>query len=510
MTSFPTYDLSEVSMKQLPVRLIRCTEVQRITPHLARIGFGGDDLADFSYDGPDQQVKLYFPKPGQTVPRLPERGDGDFMRWYEAYNAIPEPERPWMRSFTIRAHHPQRIMIDIDFVLHDDAGPAARWARSAKPGDTLGMVGPSSMFARPVPIGTSIAASDWVLLVGDETALPAIGTLIESLPEGTRAVAYLEVCDAAEEQRFDTRGEVTVHWVYRGEVPAGRSDALVEAVRDAQFPPGSVFAWLAGESGAVRALRRHLVDERGVNKRSIDFSGYWRPKLTQDDAPTEEDLADAQELTAHARELTADAQAGEKTPPSLSIFDGAYRSRTAPWVIGEPQPAIVALERDGWIRGTVLDPGCGTGEHTIHLTRLGYDVRGVDFSEIAIEQARVNAAEHKVGARFEVADALGLGNEPTYDTVVDSALFHVFDPAERARYVRGLHLACRPGALVHVLALSDTGPGYGPQISDTVIREAFGDGWILEDLRSSHYRGVVGSEGELGDLPAWLARVRRI
>jgi len=185
---------------------------------------------------------------------------------------------------------------------------------------------------------------------------------------------------------------------------------------------------------------------------------------------------------------------------------------------------IVALERDDGIHGRVLDPGCGTGEHTIHLTRLGYDVRGIDSSEHAINQARANAAARNVAARFEVADALQLGQDPSYDpiydTVVDSALFHIFDPADRSRYVRSLYRAARPGALVHVLALADTGPGFGPQISDTVIREAFGEGWALEDLRSSQYRGViVGSThaaalgrpvGDLVDLPAWLARARRL
>ncbi|MQA85466.1 MAG: siderophore-interacting protein [Streptosporangiales bacterium] len=297
-------------MERLPVRFIRVADVQRITPHMARVTFCGDDLADFTCDGPDQQVKLYFPKPGQTVPRLPKPDAyGDTMRWYEAYNAIPEHERPWMRSYTVRAHHPRGSMIDIDFVLHNDAGPATRWARLAKPGDTLGMFGPSSDYSRPVPIGTSIAAADWFLLAGDETALPAIGTLLEWLPEGARAAAYVEVRDAAEEQELDTRGEVTVHWLHRGEVPAGHSDVLVEAVRDAEFPPGSVFAWLAGEAGAVRALRRHLVNDRGIDKRSIDFTGYWRPRLTQDDAPTTEDLADAQELLARAQDLLAEAQA---------------------------------------------------------------------------------------------------------------------------------------------------------------------------------------------------------
>lgn len=210
----------------------------------------------------------------------------------------------------------------------------------------------------------------------------------------------------------------------------------------------------------------------------------------------------------------------EQPTPSLSVFDEAYTSHTAPWVIGEPQPAIVTLERQGWVRGKVLDAGCGTGEHTIYLAALGYDVYGLDSSAQAIEQARANAAAHHVVARFEVADALALGDDPTYDTVIDSALFHIFDAADRAKYVRSLQRACRPGAVVHVLALADTGPGFGPQVSGTAIREAFGQGWLVEDLRAAQYRGVVVRDehatalnrriGELVDLPAWLARVRRI
>lgn len=205
--------------------------------------------------------------------------------------------------------------------------------------------------------------------------------------------------------------------------------------------------------------------------------------------------------------------------PSLSLFDDAYRARSAPWVIGEPQQAIVDLERAGWIRGAVLDAGCGAGEHTILLTRLGYDVLGIDFSPHAIEQARENAAGQGVDARFEVADAMQLGAEPGYDTVVDSALFHIFDPADRARYVAGLHRACRPGGRVHVLALSDAGRGFGPEVSEADIRQAFTDDWELESLDTTSYRGVVqqAQADEIGlpvgsrvDEPAWLARARRI
>ena len=278
------------------VRFIRVLGASRVTPRMARVTFGGDELAGLTLDGPDQQVKLYFPRPGQAVPRLPEPDD-DTMRWYAAYTAIPEPERPWMRSYTIRAH--DQDTVTVDFVLHGDAGPATRWALGAAPGDTLGMFGPSAEFARPVPITAEIAAADRLLIAGDEAALPAIGTLIESLPPGARATAYVEVHDAAEEQRLDTHGDVTVHWPHRAS-----GESLAGAVRAAPFPEGRVFAWLGGEAGTVREIRRHLVGERGLDRRSIEFTGYWRRRLTQDDAPTEEDLADAQELVARATEMS--------------------------------------------------------------------------------------------------------------------------------------------------------------------------------------------------------------
>ncbi len=115
-------------------------------------------------------------------------------------------------------------------------------------------------------------------------------------------MAYIEVGDEREEQAFDTRGDLTTHWLHRGDVRPGRSDLLITALRAAEFPPGNAFAWVAGEAGAVRALRRHLVGDRGLDKRSVDFAGYWRLDLTQDDAPTEEDMADAMEKLAAARQ----------------------------------------------------------------------------------------------------------------------------------------------------------------------------------------------------------------
>ena len=206
------------------------------------------------------------------------------------------------------------------------------------------------------------------------------------------------------------------------------------------------------------------------------------------------------------------------TTPALSLFDDAYASESAPWVIGEPQPAIVRLEQSGAIQGVVLDAGCGAGEHTILLTQSGYDVLGIDFAPNAVAVARRNAAARGVDARFEVADATRLEPDARYDTIVDSALFHVFDAADRARYVSSLHGACRPAGVVHILALSDAGRGFGPQVSEAEIRQAFGEGWDLESLAATTYRGVIGeahsaayglAAGSRVDEPAWLARARR-
>ena len=205
-------------------------------------------------------------------------------------------------------------------------------------------------------------------------------------------------------------------------------------------------------------------------------------------------------------------------------FDRAYETHTAPWVIGEPQPAVVALANSGALRGRILDIGCGLGEHTILLAGLGHPVLGVDYAPQAIAQARANAAARGVDVRFEVGDALQmeavLGGGAPFDTILDSAVFHIFDDAaERARYVAGLHRGCRAGGHVHLLALSESGRGFGPQVGEAVIRSAFADGWDLEALDATTYRGVIGEVhapllglpvGTVVDEPAWLARVRRL
>ncbi|WP_328404555.1 class I SAM-dependent methyltransferase [Nocardia sp. NBC_00403] len=196
-------------------------------------------------------------------------------------------------------------------------------------------------------------------------------------------------------------------------------------------------------------------------------------------------------------------------------WNSLYSSQSAPWVIGEPQPEIVALERAGGIKGAVLDIGCGTGEHVIHLAGLGYDAHGIDVSPLAIDTARRKARDIGVSpARFTIGDALRLGGS-TYDTILDSALFHVFDADHRAAYVHSLHTGCKPGGLIHILS-------FGPHVSDLIIRDAFGAEWDLEELRRARYRGRITESiadqarakgwpvQGLVDVGAWLARIRRL
>lgn len=277
----------------LPVTYVRVVGVERVTPGTARVSFTADELPGLLEDRPDQQMKLCLPRAGQAAPRLPEQSADDpyGMRWYEAYLAVPEAERPWMRGFTVRSYDRERNVMAVDFVLHGADGPASRWGAAARAGDVLGMVGPSSLYARPLP------AARRMLLAGDETALPAIATVLEALPAGTGAVVYAEVADAAEERELPAPpGGAEVRWVHRD-----RGGSLVAAVREAGADLDGVdAAWVAGEASAVRALRRHLVEDRELPKLAVEFSGYWRRTLTQDDAPTEEDLAEAAERAADA------------------------------------------------------------------------------------------------------------------------------------------------------------------------------------------------------------------
>jgi SAM-dependent methyltransferase len=198
------------------------------------------------------------------------------------------------------------------------------------------------------------------------------------------------------------------------------------------------------------------------------------------------------------------------TPPH--DWDAADLASTPPpWDIGRPQPAFVRLAEGGLFSGRLLDAGCGTGEHTLLAATHGADALGVDVSRRAIEQARRKAAERRIAARFEVADALALDQlGATFGTVIDSGLFHVFDDAGRAGYVGSLAAVLRSGGCCYLMCFSDRQPGdWGPRrVRQDEIMTAFSDGWAVVDIVADAFEINPGLGTPTAQ--AWRATIRRL
>ena len=197
------------------------------------------------------------------------------------------------------------------------------------------------------------------------------------------------------------------------------------------------------------------------------------------------------------------------TTPSAG-WDSAYQDHLPPWDIGRPQPAFVRLTDNGLLSGRVLDAGCGTGEHALLAAAHGAAATGADLSALAIEKARGKAAERGLTARFEVCDALYLERlGESFDTVIDSGLFHVFDDADRARYVASLAAVIEPGGWYYMMCFSDSQPGgWGPRrVRREEIPLAFGDGWEAESITPDTF--TVNPIQGTTSVSAWLAVIRR-
>lgn len=192
-------------------------------------------------------------------------------------------------------------------------------------------------------------------------------------------------------------------------------------------------------------------------------------------------------------------------------WDASYHGGPAPWDIGRPQPGVVRLAAAGAFSGRVLDAGCGTGDNAIHLASLGLKVFAFDVAQSGIEIARARAAARGVEVEFAVADALTLETlGRRFDSVLDSALFHALEGAERERYAAGLAWVTEPGANLFVLCFGDSGANPGPHpVSQDDLRTAFRPelGWRIIAIDAERVHSIF--HGEDG-APAWLARVERV
>ncbi|HCG0973841.1 TPA: siderophore-interacting protein [Pseudomonas aeruginosa] len=295
--SQPAYRLFNVELKRR----------EQLSPALTRFVFGGPEVAEMKTLAADQRIKIFFPDVSGQPPSLPGGSE-----WYQAYRSVEPARRPPMRTYTIRALRAEQEEVDVEFVLHGENGPASAWATHARIGDRLQLAAPNRQY------GDDPGGYEWkppagvrhILLIADETALPAVAGILEELAgeaEPPVVEAFLEVPGEADILDLPAIPGARLHWLPRHQagIHSRNGERMIEAARQARLPErevaggaaqeledidideeilwelaspesGSFYAWVAGESAAVMAIRRYLVQERGIDKRHLTLMGYWR------------------------------------------------------------------------------------------------------------------------------------------------------------------------------------------------------------------------------------------
>ena len=245
----------------------RVVETSRITPTMVRVVLGGGDLDGFTMvEATDAYVNLAFPPDGAPYDAVFEPA--------QVREEFPQETWPARRRYTVREWDQDQLRLTIDFVVHGDIGVAGAWAVNARPGDVLVFEGPSGGYL-PEP------EAHWVLMVGDESALPAIAASLEAVPSGMTTVVRL-LCDGPEhEVDLACDGDVELAWVHRRGDDQDES-LLADAVRDLTFPTGRVHAFVHGEANEIRQIRRHLLADRGLTRQDMSCSPYWRRDMTDE------------------------------------------------------------------------------------------------------------------------------------------------------------------------------------------------------------------------------------
>ncbi|MBO9448828.1 siderophore-interacting protein [Tropicibacter sp. R16_0] len=261
-------------MAQAEGRNLKVHEAWNLTPNMRRIVLGGDELQGFPAGSESGYIKLIFP----NAPR-------------------PRPDRPAMRTFTVRAFDAVQNRLTVDFALHDDtegtaSGPAAVWARDAKPGDDILIAGPGK-------IKWIDTTSDWLLLAGDMTALPALLCNLEALPADAKGEVVMELTSPEDAPEITLPDGMTLHLIINPH-PDGTSTAFVDHIRSLTWRDGTVSVWAACEFKSMQQLRSYFRNERGVDRTKIYLSSYWKAGVAEDEHKKikGEDAARQQELEA--------------------------------------------------------------------------------------------------------------------------------------------------------------------------------------------------------------------
>ena len=248
-------------VRQKP-RLTEVVRVEPLTPHMVRVVLAGEELEGFTTRGPAEHLKVNFPAPGESSVVLPEWGaDGPILREGQ--------QRPLNRTYTPRRWNQNAKELTVDFLLHGE-GPGSTWAQQARPGQIV------AVSHQPGGSYKVDDAADWYLIGGDEAALPAVGTLLEALPASCFAHVFVEVADAAEEMELESPARFQVTWLRHGGATGRVGRKLEHAVREFRFPEGSGRVWIGCEAGVMREIRRHLLNERGMDRTHAHTQGYWK------------------------------------------------------------------------------------------------------------------------------------------------------------------------------------------------------------------------------------------
>ena len=242
-------------MHDIKRRKLEVLRVVELTPRMRRITLAGPELAGFTSLGSDDHVKLFFPQTAEELATL---------ETLDLSAGLKSSIMPPMRDYTPRRIDLNSFELDIDFVLHGD-GPAATWAAQAEPGQSLHIGGPRSSMVVP-------DIFDRYLLIGDETALPAIARRLEELPANRHALVVVEVENALEEQVLNSAASVEVIWVHR-DAPV---EDLLKTVEALTPPEGQLYTWVATESALSRKVRKVLLNTHGLNDEFVKAVGYWR------------------------------------------------------------------------------------------------------------------------------------------------------------------------------------------------------------------------------------------